>query len=313
MKISIATNSLGKSSSGHSILHKLSVAKSHHFDGVEVAFECLEHHALTTYPKLTRENQLRSAARDVHNTASSLSLQLIALNPFGAYDGLVDEGEVERRLDEARVWCELCEIMGIEFFQITTCLYPMDSTRITSNPTIIARNMRKLTLLAQNYNLTIAYEAPAWGIHLNTWQQTHQIIQMVNLPNLKHCLDTFHISTKLACDPFNATSPIKPTGMDNFTTSLTEMKQTLQPSDIAYFQLSDATVADPAQRGYPRKDLAQPAYMTQSRNCRIFPCEEAYGGILPAVDVARAVFDLGYEGWVSMEVFYTELWEEREE
>lgn len=47
--------------------------------------------------------------------------------------------------------------------------------------------------------------------------------------------------------------------------------------------------------------------MTWSRNCRIFPCEpEEYGGVLPALDVCRAVFDIGFTGWVSMEVFHTQ-------
>lgn len=33
------------------------------------------------------------------------------------------------------------------------------------------------------------------------------------------------------------------------------------------------------------------------------------GGSLPALDMAKAVFDLGYSGWVSTEVFHTDIWD----
>jgi 4-hydroxyphenylpyruvate dioxygenase len=188
----------------------------------------------------------------------------------------------------------------------------MEEARVTTDPKTIAANMRRLGLLAQSYNLQVAYEAPAWGMHINTWQQIQDIIALVDLPNVRHCLDTFHISAKEAGDPFNATSPTRRDGLQRLRSSLDEMKRTLSPKDIAYFQLSDATIADPQQRGYPVRDTKQPPFMTQSRNCRIYPCEPAkYGGTLPALEVAKTVFDMGYTGWVSMEVFHTDLWDKR--
>lgn len=173
--------------------------------------------------------------------------------------------------------------------------------------------MRRLGLLAQKYNLVVAYEAPAWGMHINTWQQIHEIIKLVDLPNVRHCLDTFHISAREDGDPFNHAAPIRPDGFQRLHRSLEELKQTVKASDIAYLQLSDATVADPEQKGYPVPDTKQPPFMTQSRNCRIFPCEpEEYGGTLPALDVASTILnDIGYTGWVSMEVFHTDLWDKR--
>lgn len=171
--------------------------------------------------------------------------------------------------------------------------------------------MRTLGSLANQYGIKVAYEAPSWGIHFNTWQQVQRILDIVDMPNVGHCLDTFHIASREAGDPFNKTSPIRQNGYQNLQTSLNELQRTVKPAEIMYFQLSDATVADPDQKGYPRRDLGQPAFMTQSRNCRIFPCEEQYGGCLPACSVAKTVFDLGYRGWVSMEVFHTDMWEER--
>ncbi|KAJ5130805.1 uncharacterized protein N7515_006844 [Penicillium bovifimosum] len=311
VKVAIASNSLGKPAAGHTLIRKLESAKSHGFDGVEVAFECLEAYA-SSFPQSTRASRLRAAAAHINRKAQELSVALISLNPFGAYDGLIEPIEIKSRLEEAELWFDLCRLMKIPIFQITSCIYPIDPTRITPDPEIIAANMKRLGLLAQRYNVQVAYEAPAFGVHLNTWQQIHEIIRLVDLPNVQHCLDTFHVAAIEAGDPFNATAPIRAGGITSLHQSLDEMKRTVMPHQIAYLQLSDATVADPSQACYPRRDLNQPPYMTQSRNCRIFPCEERRGGVLPAIEVAQAVFDLGYTGWVSMEVFHPDLWNPRD-
>lgn len=116
IKVAVASNSLGKSAAGHSILRKLDAARSHGFEGVEVAFECLEAHS-TSFSG-SRSDALKAAAHDIATKANRLSLSLIALNPFGAYDGLTSPTEVEDRLKEATLWCELCQIMSIPIFQV---------------------------------------------------------------------------------------------------------------------------------------------------------------------------------------------------
>lgn len=97
--------------------------------------------------------------------------------------------------------------------QICTALYPLDKSNIDSDPAVIAANMRKLGLLALKYNLRVAYEAPSWGIHKDTWQQVQEILDLVNLPNVGHCLDMFHIASKEAGNPFSAASPIREGGV----------------------------------------------------------------------------------------------------
>lgn len=123
-KIAVATNSLGKSAAGHTIHRKLEAARSHGFDGVEVAFECLDAHADTLTSLSTREDRLRAAASEVYSKASSLSLSLIALNPFGAYDALTTSEDVDLRLKEAELWCQLCQIMHIPIFQVCIDSWP---------------------------------------------------------------------------------------------------------------------------------------------------------------------------------------------
>jgi 4-hydroxyphenylpyruvate dioxygenase len=118
--IAIATNALGKSIAGHTIESKLTAAKRHGFDGVELAIECLEHHASTAgfARKGTREDQLRAAAADIRSKGSTLSLEIIALNPFGSYDGLMEEEDIESRLREAELWLQLCQILKAPILQV---------------------------------------------------------------------------------------------------------------------------------------------------------------------------------------------------
>ena len=159
-------------------------------------------------------------------------------------------------------------------------------------------------MLAQKHLKIVALEGVAWGIDVFTWQKVRDILQYVDLPNVRHCLDTFHIAAVEAGDPLNPTRPVRPDDLAKLEKSLTEMKRTLSASDIGYLQLSDAFGADVQQKGYPVVDLKQPPYMTQSRNCRVFPGE----GSLPVLPVAKAVFETGYRGWVSMEVFHPDLY-----
>lgn len=54
--------------------------------------------------------------------------------------------------------------------------------------------------------------------------------------------------------------------------------------------------------------------MSWSRNARLFPCETERGGYLPVGDFAKVLFeDLGYRGWVSMEIFSRTMCEPGEE
>lgn len=120
VRIAIATNGLGKSRAGHCMRKKLETAKKHGFEGIEVAFECLEAHSQS--PAFashgTRPACLRAAALDVQQVATNLSLEVIALNPFGAYDGLADENDVRERLQEAELWLQLCDILQAPILQV---------------------------------------------------------------------------------------------------------------------------------------------------------------------------------------------------
>lgn len=131
IKVAVASNSLGKSTAGHTIDAKLEAAKSHGFDGVEIAFECLDAYAAGISSVASQEDRLRAAATHVHEKAMSLSLQLIALNAFRDFDGLRNPNDTNERLKEAHLWCQLCQIMHIPIIQVRWLPYCYYSGRLT--------------------------------------------------------------------------------------------------------------------------------------------------------------------------------------
>jgi 4-hydroxyphenylpyruvate dioxygenase len=54
--------------------------------------------------------------------------------------------------------------------------------------------------------------------------------------------------------------------------------------------------------------------MTWARNARLFPFEEDKGAYLPIMDVMDvAIIKLGYDSWVSMEIFNIDLFSENKQ
>ena len=122
IRVAIATNSMGKPQGGHTLPAKLEAAKRHGFEGVELAFECLEKHANSEpfVANSSRADRLRAAAKDVHKRATTLSLEIIAMMPFMSYDGLADANDVNERLEEAELWLQLLDILHIPIMQVGT-------------------------------------------------------------------------------------------------------------------------------------------------------------------------------------------------
>jgi 4-hydroxyphenylpyruvate dioxygenase len=79
----------------------------------------------------------------------------------------------------------------------------------------------------------------------------------------------------------------------------------IDPAKIFYVQLVDGErLSAPLDEKHPFYVAGNPVRMNWSRNSRLFPFEESRGGYLPILDVARVFFeDLGFRGWVSLELF----------
>lgn len=86
--------------------------------------------------------------------------------------------------------------------------------------------------------LTMSPTAPAWGIAMATWQGVQKVIDAAKRPNIKHCLDTYHISGYIAGDPKNTNGNwLIANAEAAVKADADELGRSLRAEDIAYFQV----------------------------------------------------------------------------
>jgi sugar phosphate isomerase/epimerase len=74
----------------------------------------------------------------------------------------------------------------------------------------IARDLRKLAMLAVPLGIKIAYEGLSWGRTINEFTQAWQAVQRADAPNLGLGLDSYHaLATKTALDDLDLVDPAK--------------------------------------------------------------------------------------------------------
>ena len=306
LKPAIASVSLGRASAGHGLIQKLEQAAQHRFEGVEIFYECLEDLACQLHGSPTRPALLEAATR-VRECCDNNSLKVMVLQPFMFYDGLTDATEHQAKIEKLHFWFKLVKILGTDLIQIPTNFQEGGTTgdldRITADLLEAAELGMK-----QSPVVRFAYEAVAWGNHLDTWDESWMMVQRVNRPNFGLCLDTFHIAGRVWGDP---TVPSGQTQNANeaLQQSLDKMSQEIDVSKIFYLQVGDAERLDPPlSHTHPLYVVGQKPRMTWSRNARLFAFEADKGGYLPVMDVVRTiVHGLKYEGWLSMELFHRSL------
>ncbi|OJD21842.1 hypothetical protein ACJ73_06816 [Blastomyces percursus] len=118
--------------------------------------------------------------------------------------------------------------------------------------------------LREDPPVRFTYEALAWSTHVDTWGACWEVVQRVDRANFGICLDTFNLAGRVYADP-----AVRGGKMVN----------------------ADAHL---------RASLAR---LVATVDARKFAFEEDRDGYLPILAVARAFFDLGFEGWVSLELF----------
>jgi 4-hydroxyphenylpyruvate dioxygenase len=117
-------------------------------------------------------------------------------------------------------------------------------------------------------------------------------------------MDTFNIAGRVYADPASSTGKTI-NAVDAIKASIQRMITTIDPQKIFFMQLVDGErLSKPLIKGHEFYVAGQPTRMNWSRNCRLFYGEQALGAYLPVQDIARAILkDLGYQGWVSAELF----------
>ncbi|KAJ5384113.1 hypothetical protein N7517_002024 [Penicillium concentricum] len=300
----IATVSLGAAHL-HPIIAKLDAAAINGQRGLELFHDDLAELAKTirvqapdSVPRTDRDYEI-DAAHAIRDLCAERDLQVVALQPFRHYEGLIDQERHAERIDELRHWVQLCKILGDSLFILIPSSF-LDASEITSDRERLAADLAEAADVA--FPVRVAYEALAWGTYINTWEDSWDLVKRANRPNLGICLDTFNIAARVWADPTSTTGRLPPSADDDLRESMDRLVREIDPDRVMMVQLADGERVDPLAPFLHAPGL--PTLLAWSRNARLFPCEEDRGGYLPIREVADACINgLGYTGWVSMEVF----------
>jgi sugar phosphate isomerase/epimerase len=171
------------------------------------------------------------------------------------------------KIDIAKSMLEMCAALGSRVLLVGSST----SIHATADRDILAKDLRKLAMLAVPLGIKVAYEGLSWGRHVNEFTHAWDVVCRADAPNLGLGFDSFHVfATK---------------------TSLEEI-DTLDPEKIFLVQLADFMWQE--IRSVEER-------ITTARTFRVFPGEGVHSAQL--AEVVTRLDRLGYQGDYSFEVF----------
>jgi 4-hydroxyphenylpyruvate dioxygenase len=225
---------------------KLAAAAGAGFDGIEL-FE----------PDLVNSPL---APAEVRELAEDLGLTIDLYQPFRDFEA-VPRAEFERNLRRAEAKLAVMEALGAPTLLVCSNVSPA----AIDDDALAAEQLRALAERAAERGIRIAYEALAWGRHVDEYDHAWRIVETAGHPALGVCLDSFHIMSR--------------------DTSLDAIGD-IPAAKLFYVQLADAP------------DLSMDV-LQWSRHYRCFPGQGAFD--LPSF--LSRVLAAGYAGPLSLEVF----------
>jgi 4-hydroxyphenylpyruvate dioxygenase len=228
---------------------KLDAVGAAGFDGVEIF-----------------ENDLiasSSTPAEVQKRCADLGLSIDLYQPFRDFDTAAPD-RLTANLRRADHKFSVMEELGTDMMLVCSSV----SADAVDDPGLLADQFHTLAERASGRGIKIAYEALAWGRHVNTWGQSWEVVRRGDHPALGLCLDSFHVLSRTP--EREAISPIAD----------------LPGEKIFFLQLADAPLMS--------MDVLQ-----WSRHHRLFPGQGEF-------DLSRFVDHIltaGYAGPLSLEVF----------
>ena len=302
--IGITSLSLGRAGV-HRMEDKVEAAANAGFKGIEIFYEDLELLARELCHDENIESSLRHTAYLIRRLCDSFGITVINLQPFRDYEGLISRRCHEEKISELKSWLILCKILRADMIVIAS-VFPSPSPTATGDESRIIDDLREVADLGAKEDppVRFAYEAISWGAHVSTWQHAWKIVQEANRPNLGLCLDTFHFIATAWANP-ESTTGLRLGAADALDRNLQELVSVVSAKRLFSVQLADATKLDPPlSPQHAWHDPSQHPLMTWSRQARLFPLEKERGAYFPVLEILRScLVDMGYRGWISMEVF----------
>jgi sugar phosphate isomerase/epimerase len=178
------------------------------------------------------------------------------------------------KVDIAKAMLGVCRALGSKLLLVCSST----SAHASEDFEVLARDLRKLAMLAVPLDIRIAYEALSWGKRVKEFPQASSLVAAANCPNLGLGLDSFHLmATKTDLDQLDFVDPQK----------------------VFLVQLSDFM-----WRELPSIEER----INTARHFRVFPGEGLHGAEVAAF--VQRLDEKGYRGDYSFEVFnddYTQL------
>ena len=221
-------------------------------------------------------SQVMLSARDLVGHAEGVEAAIAAVRESGLrvtgfqvlrdFEGL--SGQLhEYKVDIAKSMLELCAAVGAKVLLVCSST----SAHASADRDAIARDLRKLAMLAIPHGIRVAYEALSWGRSIEEFPAAWDVVMRADMPNLGLGLDSFHMfATK---------------------TSLDEL-QWLDPERIFLVQLADFMWQE--IRSVEER-------IATARHFRVFPGEGAHSD--QVAELVSRLHAQGYRGDYSFEVF----------
>jgi len=173
----------------------------------------------------------------------------------------------EYKVDIAKSMLEMCAAVGSRVLLVCSST----STHASDDLDVIARDLRRLAMLAVPHGIKVAFEALSWGRTINEFPQAWDVVCRADAPNLGIGLDSFHSFA--------------------MKTSLDEL-ELIDPDKIFLVQLADFMWNE--IRSVEER-------INTARHFRVFPGEGVHSE--QVADMVLRLDRLGYRGDYSFEVF----------
>ena len=300
-KIAISTISMGWHEN-HTLDDKLEAASAHGYNGIELFWSDLEKDAVG------RNIIVEDNAARIGSKCKDLGLGISDLASFDNFEGC-QKVPLETRLEKARRWVSIARILGTDIVQIPA---NDDLSSLAASEDECVAELRMLADIGasrggQEKTITWAYEPMAWSARDFTWQAALHTVRRVARPNVKLCLDTYHILAKLWGDCTVPDGKV-PGGDEALRASLHDLPRMIRPEEVAFVQLSDAEHIDPPVALPWLHDIGKHQSHYWCSWGRLFPYEKDEGAYLPMEQICNTLLrDLCRSGWVSMEIFHRSM------
>jgi 4-hydroxyphenylpyruvate dioxygenase len=197
---------------------------------------------------------------EVGRRIKDLGLEAVTFQPFRDFEGM-PEPQRAKAFSRAERKFDLMQELGCDLLMVCSNVSPDSLGGIER----AAADFHELGERAAARGLRVAFEALAWGRHVNDYRESWEVVRRADHPAVGLVLDSFHVLAR-----GSDLAPLRDIPQDR----------------IFLVQMADA----------PKLDMD---YLSWSRHYRCFPGQ----GELPVVAFMDALHATGFDGLLSLEIF----------